>query len=291
MKYILTLLFLVTSFSYGQKKATYNREHVVFPGCENAEDLAKCYETNLLQFIDSSLTKEITQKIIKYSKKDTIKIYSRLYFDEKGAIIKKHSGFSSSADSTKNQLDYLITKFPKVGPVLDQYNNGVADYKNSMFGFQVDRKNNTLVSIKDYQPEEVPYSIIENVPRYKGCPAILSNEIAKKCMSAKVSKHVSSHFNGNLASSLDLSPGIKKIYVFFKINKEGKVTSIKARAPHPALEKEAIRVISLIPDLDAPGMQRGKPATVPYSLPITFSIEETAAQKRERKRLKRKQRH
>ena len=58
----------------------------------------------------------------------------------------------------------------------------------------------------------------------------------------------------------------------FKIDKEGNIIDIKARAKHPNLEKEAIRVISLLPKLIKPGYQRGKPVIVPYSLPIIFNV-------------------
>ncbi len=288
MKYFLLLFFLVSTTVFSQKKTDYNREHVIFPGCEEAKEFAKCYDTELLKFINSSLTKVISEKIIKNAKKDTIKMYSNLYYDEQGKIIKHHSKLSVSVRNLDEDFDNLLNNFPIVKPVLDNQNNGVADYVSSLFGFKVNRELSQLIPIENYQPEDVPYSVIEQVPRYKGCGTDLTNELAKKCMTAKITKHVSSNFNTRLASHLNLEPGIKKIYVIFKINKKGKVTGIKARAPHPALEEEAIRVIKLIPQLDAPGMQRGKAVNVPYSLPIVFKIEETAAQKKERKRLKRK---
>lgn len=64
------------------------------------------------------------------------------------------------------------------------------------------------------------------------------------------------------------------IRVVFKINKKGEIVDVRARASHPALQNEAIRVVSLIPKFDAPGMQNGKPVVVPYSLPNLFQVEE-----------------
>ena len=109
-------------------------------------------------------------------------------------------------------------------------------------------------------------------------------------MSNAISRHVLQNFNTNLASTLNLPSGVIRIYVGFKIDKEAKVVNILTRAPHPALEKEARRVIKLLPQLESPGMQKGKAVNVPYGLPITFNIAETAAQRKERKRLKRKKR-
>jgi len=38
------------------------------------------------------------------------------------------------------------------------------------------------------------------------------------------------------------------------------------------LEKEAIRVVNMIPDM-TPGKQRGRPVGVKYTLPITLIVE------------------
>jgi len=146
-----------------------------------------------------------------------------------------------------------------------------------------------IVNDIDKDSSEVAFAIIENVPVYSGCNEKLSNTQLKNCMSTKISKHVSNTFNARMAYDLGLPPGRVRINVIFKINKEGKVIDVKARAPHPALETEAIRVIKLIPDMDKPGFQKGKPVIVPYALPIVFNLEDTSKKltKKERRRLRR----
>jgi protein TonB len=67
--------------------------------------------------------------------------------------------------------------------------------------------------------------------------------------------------------------GKQKINVMFKIDKKGNVTGVRSRAPHPRLEKEAARVINLLPKMK-PGRQRGRAVVVPYSLPITFLVQD-----------------
>ena len=51
--------------------------------------------------------------------------------------------------------------------------------------------------------------------------------------------------------------GKKRIIMLFKIDKVGNIVDIKAKAPHPRLQKEAIRIIKLLPKMK-PGRQRGK---------------------------------
>lgn len=117
----------------------------------------------------------------------------------------------------------------------------------------------------------VPDGVIEKVPLYPGCEYVYGNEARKKCMSSELSKFVGSNFNTNIAKQNSIT-GRQRIYVIFKIGKEGEVYSVQARGPHPALEREAIRVIKSLPKLQ-PGFQRGKPVIVPYSLPILFQVQ------------------
>ena len=118
---------------------------------------------------------------------------------------------------------------------------------------------------------EVPFAVIENVPVFPGCEGGSNND-KKECMSKKIADFVNKKFNTELASDLGLS-GRQRINVIFKIDKSGSITGIRARAPHPGLEKEAARVIGLLPKMK-PGKQRGKAVTVPYSLPIVFQVQD-----------------
>lgn len=94
----------------------------------------------------------------------------------------------------------------------------------------------------------------------------------KKCMSDKISTLISDNFDSGIGNKLNLPAGNIRISVIFKINSDGPIKDIQARAQHPELEKEAIRVIGLIPKMK-PGYFRGKPVTVPYSLPILFKVD------------------
>jgi protein TonB len=118
---------------------------------------------------------------------------------------------------------------------------------------------------------DVPFAVIENVPIFPGCEKG-NNNAKRACMSKKISQFVNRKFNTELAGDLGLS-GRQRINVIFKIDKTGTVTGIRARAPHPGLEKEAKRVIGLLPKMK-PGKQRGKPVNVPYSLPIIFQVQD-----------------
>ncbi|WP_299666859.1 energy transducer TonB [uncultured Polaribacter sp.] len=117
--------------------------------------------------------------------------------------------------------------------------------------------------------EDVPFILIEDVPVFPGCKG--NNKELKACFTKKITAYFASRFDVDLATELGLSEGKKRIFVVFKIDKTGIVTNIKARAPHPRLEKEVVEIISSLPKMQ-PGKQRGIPVTVSYSLPITFEV-------------------
>jgi len=62
------------------------------------------------------------------------------------------------------------------------------------------------------------------------------------------------------------------VYVSFVVNTDGKVTDVKMlRGLHPSLDKEAMRVVSRMPNW-TPGMQNGKPVKTQYNLPVKFLL-------------------
>ena len=118
----------------------------------------------------------------------------------------------------------------------------------------------------------IPFAVIDEVPVFPGCESLTSNKERKDCMSQKISALVNSNFNVGLGKQLNLT-GTNRIFASFKIDKNGFVTNLKTRSPHPDLDAEAQRVISLLPKMK-PGVHNGKEVGVLYSLPITFKIAE-----------------
>lgn len=111
---------------------------------------------------------------------------------------------------------------------------------------------------------------VEIVPAFPGCKG--SNEELKKCFSQKVKELVDDEFDVSVSEGLDLS-GKQRISVQFVVDQVGNIVDVKVRAPHKRLEKEAQRVIELLPQM-TPGQQQQKSVRVKYNLPIVFEIQE-----------------
>lgn len=119
--------------------------------------------------------------------------------------------------------------------------------------------------------DPVPFEKVEFVPIFPGCESLATNEERKECMSKKINKIIQRNFKASIGERYGLS-GLQRINVQFSIDKNGNIANVKVRAPHPALEKEARRVINLLPEME-PGMQRDNPVEVIFLKPILFRIE------------------
>ncbi len=111
---------------------------------------------------------------------------------------------------------------------------------------------------------------VEFVTVFTGCENLGTNQAKVDCMSSKIGEFVSRKFRTESFSYLD-SGDFQRIHVQFKIDVNGNVTDIKARAPDKGLEKEAIRVIGKLPDM-IPGRQGSQNVNVVYSMPILFKL-------------------
>ena len=113
----------------------------------------------------------------------------------------------------------------------------------------------------------VPFSVVEKVPIWPGCKG--NNAELKRCFQDEMVKHVNKNFKyPQQALELQIRG---KVFVMFVIDSKGYVADVQVRGPDKILEREASRIIGLMPKME-PGKQRGKPVTIPYSLPINFVL-------------------
>lgn len=64
-----------------------------------------------------------------------------------------------------------------------------------------------------------------------------------------------------------------RVVVEFVVGKDGSISNVKVVRPrHPALDKEALRVVKAMPNW-LPGRNNGQPVKVTYTLPVTFKLQ------------------
>jgi bla regulator protein BlaR1 len=108
---------------------------------------------------------------------------------------------------------------------------------------------------------------VEQAPTFPGCEKGDGN-----CLYDNIKKHFAKNFDIKTIKGLGLSFGTKRVFVSFKIDTDGNIVDVNARAPHEKIEEEVIKVMNLLPKV-TPGEQDGKAVAVTYSIPFTLVID------------------
>ena len=109
------------------------------------------------------------------------------------------------------------------------------------------------------EPDDTPFIIVEDMPTFRGQGLEgFRNWVLKNLRYPEIAAE-----NGISG----------KVYIRFVVGFTGEVEDVTVfRGVDPALDQEALRVVSLSPNWN-PGKQRGKPARVQYTLPIHFKLQ------------------
>ena len=120
-------------------------------------------------------------------------------------------------------------------------------------------------------PDELPFSVIEQVPMFPGCKNVAKDK-QMDCFQEQMQKHIKKNFSYPERAMEDGVQG--RVQVEYIIGTDGKVVIQRVKGPKGGelLEKEAKRIIEKLPTLK-PGMQRKKPVKVRHVVPITFKLQ------------------
>lgn len=216
------------------------------------------------ELISITFTNQNTITDLGNIKKDLSKIGARLSYSmmemDENNFLKKISARIVYPDQTVE----MIYQYELINT------NSTGFYKT--FTSKKEVKQDTREVLAYYKNDSLKRNEIDFAAVYKGCESIKDEEGRARCTRKKIQKHVVKNFRVKLAQKLGLSRGKKRIFVMFVIDKKGLVKHVDARAPHPKLEKEAIRVVNSLLRM-TPAMYKGKPVNIKYSMPITFIVD------------------
>jgi protein TonB len=119
-----------------------------------------------------------------------------------------------------------------------------------------------FISIEEELPdvdELFPLAGLERLPEFPGGDTLLLKFLSSSIKYPAISQETNSE---------------GKVICSFTINRDGSVADAKVLrgTGDLSLDREALRVINLMPKWK-PGMQRGKPVRVSYTVPITFKLQ------------------
>lgn len=151
----------------------------------------------------------------------------------------------------KNQEE-VMENTSMIGSV--DFNEGVEDLNKTHIVDQVIQETKPVEEEKVYN-----MAMVEQLPEFPGG-------------TAEMYKWLGSHINYPAAASEEGVQG--KVIVEFVVSKTGKVENVRVlRGRHPALDKEAVRVVKAMPAWN-PGRNNGQPVKVTYTLPVTFKLQQ-----------------
>ena len=169
-------------------------------------------------------------------------------------------------EEPQNAMIYLNDNYITSGKYLQKLNPGKYSYRVEAAGYHSEagmfEVTNTkkLINIK-LKPitvvKDEPYTVVEKMPEYPGGITELLKYIARNLIYPNIAAE-----NGIQGT----------VVLRFIVTKTGSVSNIEvARSLDPACDKEAIRVVKLMPTWK-PGTVSGEPVSVYYTIPIKFKL-------------------
>ncbi len=116
------------------------------------------------------------------------------------------------------------------------------------------------VIVEEKPVEEITYNVatVEQQPEFPGVQAMY--------------KWLSEHINYPAVAAEEGISG--RVIIEFVVSKTGAIENVKiARGRHPALDKEALRVVKAMPNWN-PGRNNGVAVKVTYTLPVQFKLQQ-----------------
>ncbi|MCG1035863.1 M56 family metallopeptidase [Polaribacter sargassicola] len=244
--------------------------------------LSNFFQVENIAFVNQFYKKTLIKKRIIMMKKTQSKktkqlkylvlipvLASMLFYTSCASIAKENK---SEIVVLKTQNQELLDSLSSINKRLDATTKLVSSVKSNIDAN--DRSTSKLIEIvleneeATSSGEDISFTEIEKAPTFPDC-----EEGDKKCFSRSVQMHFGKNFNADLVQSLGLPFGKKRVFITFKIDKEGNVADVKARGPHKSIEEEVIRVISTLPKM-IPGEQKGEKVSVKYSIPFTLYVDD-----------------
>ena len=221
----------------------------------------------------------------RYSNKDGVlksekgekETYLDSFFGFKKPIKGEEISLKNLSIQEREEYDSLVSRFKEKSKEDSVFPESILEsisfhlYKMSngrnMFAMIIDVKGvSERIEKENIKSEDVNILKIVTAPTFPGC-----DSGDKDCFSKMVQKHFAANFDSDLPNNLGLSAGKKRVFIGFKVDANGHIIDVQARAPHLNIKEEVIRVMNTLPKM-LPGKQDGENVAVSYNIPFVIII-------------------
>jgi len=211
------------------------------------------------------------------SEKGEKETYLDSFFGFKKPIKGEEISLKNLSIQEREEYDSLVSRFKEKSKEDSVFPESILEsisfhlYKMSngrnMFAMIIDVKGvSERIEKESIKSEDVNILKIVTAPTFPGC-----DSGDKDCFSKMVQKHFAANFDSDLPNNLGLSAGKKRVFIGFKVDANGHIIDVQARAPHLNIKEEVIRVMNTLPKM-LPGKQDGENVAVSYNIPFVIII-------------------
>ncbi|MEL6918585.1 MAG: energy transducer TonB [Bacteroidota bacterium] len=268
-------IFFFTFFIFNSYSQKVGDPRAIYSKCRKADDHQTCLYNILQEKIVGSFNQTAIDSIVNQNKRDTIIISASILINENGKIDINNSLISTVSEFVQKMAKSALGSLESFDMVVDNIGNPLSEMFafNIYYAHQKNQKKSILTPLPidtELGEDFFSFAVIEEVPVFKGCEDVkLVKGDMRKCFQQKMVDHIKVNFRYPKKAIKQNITG--RVHARFIIDKNGEVTNISTIGPHPLLEKETKRIMEKIPQM-RPGLQKGKPVRVPFSIPLTFKL-------------------
>jgi TonB family protein len=236
----------------------------IFPGCEGEKDIKECFKEMILRHISKNFRYPIEAQ-----NQGLQGMVSAIFMiADDGAITNIKTRGPDKV--LEGEVERILNRLPTMTPGEDK-----GEKVNVMFSipvtFKLGDKEEVGSEVSNHVIDgTVPFATIDEVPVFPGCE---NEDDIRACFQKSMQRHISKNFNYPKEAQ---EKGIQgRVSIMFVISEDGTIQNLRMKGPDALLEKEAARIISLLPKM-TPGKEKGKAVNVPFSIPISFKLQEEA---------------
>tara|TARA_R110000868_G_scaffold209983_2_gene459935 strand:+ start:2226 stop:3338 length:1113 start_codon:yes stop_codon:yes gene_type:complete len=233
----------------------------VFPGCEDAVDKRACFQEKMEEHISKNFSYPEEAQIQGIQGKVNV----LFVITEDGNILNlKMRGPNTILE---NEASRIIALLPKMKPGKEKGKLVRVSFSIPItFKLQGTEKQDKEVNSIEDQDVAIPFTLVNKAPVFPGCEDAKDK---KDCFRESLNEHISKNFKYPEEAQKKRVQGM--VNILFVIGKDGVISNIRKHGPSKLLEDEAERIISLLPKM-TPGVYKGKPVNIPFSVPIKFDL-------------------
>ncbi|WP_452223260.1 energy transducer TonB [Lacinutrix chionoecetis] len=265
------IIVLTCSLSFSQSNKNFVQNYLLISSCSEQPNKMDCFNNYVAKKLTDTVKTDVKNYLEKNPKRNYVVNRASFVVGENGKPIKGSINTTNPKNTDVGlKLKQAVLNLPEISPRRNEYNYPLL----TLYSISIKNGMNKNDSVVVLDINNKPHSNINKsnmvAPVYKGCKSKDNNEL-KKCLSDNVAKVIGKKFNAKKALKGFNKIGSFYTYVFFTVDKDGRLDNLKAFGPNQSFQDEALAALKKVKRI-TPGTKNGEPIRVSFSLPIKLKV-------------------